>query len=123
MQPRLSHCLSVTLLALAPLFCSPHPVAEQAGSAHRPFHGTATWFLPNLGACGEVSSEADHIIAMNTPQYKSGGHCHKNVVIKNKANGKSVVAKVLDEVRLSPVVRYWPYITVRGKIPLSGESL
>jgi hypothetical protein len=45
------------------------------------------------------------------------------VVIKNKANGKSVVAKVLDEVRLSPVVRYWPYITVRGKIPLSGESL
>ncbi|PLW13858.1 hypothetical protein PCANC_04633 [Puccinia coronata f. sp. avenae] len=97
MQPRLSHCLSVTLLALAPLFCSPHPVAEQAGSAHRPFHGTATWFLPNLGACGEVSSEADHIIAMNTPQYKSGGHCHKNVVIKNKANGKSVVAKVLDE--------------------------
>ncbi|KAI9624453.1 hypothetical protein H4Q26_016854 [Puccinia striiformis f. sp. tritici PST-130] len=49
------------------------------------------------GACGEKSSEADYMIAMNTPQYNSGGPCHQNVVIRNKKNGKRVVAKVLDE--------------------------
>ncbi|KAH9445289.1 hypothetical protein Pst134EA_031465 [Puccinia striiformis f. sp. tritici] len=40
-------------------------VARSSGA----FHGTATWFRPNVGACGEKSSEADYMTAMNTPQY------------------------------------------------------
>ncbi|KAA1098239.1 hypothetical protein PGT21_031270 [Puccinia graminis f. sp. tritici] len=91
--------VSLTILLLAsigPLLSAAHPVSQRARSSAL-FHGTATWFRPNLGACGEMSSENDYMIAMNSPQYKSGGPCHKNVIIRNKSNGKSVVAKVLDE--------------------------
>ncbi|WAQ85623.1 hypothetical protein PtA15_6A251 [Puccinia triticina] len=96
---RVTMSLAIILLAFGPLTMGaplPIPKPEQASSAGL-FHGVATWFRPNLGACGEISSEKDYMIAMNSAQYKSGGPCHKNVVIRNKSNGKSVVAKVLDE--------------------------
>ncbi|POW05156.1 hypothetical protein PSTT_09903 [Puccinia striiformis] len=88
--------LTIVLLAFGSILGS-HGHGHKAARSSGAFHGTATWFRPNVGACGEKSSEADYMIAMNTPQYNSGGPCHQNVVIRNKKNGKRVVAKVLDE--------------------------
>lgn len=32
------------------------------------FRGRATWFLPDTGACGDVNSVHDYIIALNAAQ-------------------------------------------------------
>ncbi|OAV93436.1 hypothetical protein PTTG_01597 [Puccinia triticina 1-1 BBBD Race 1] len=70
---------------------------EKTRSLERRYSGKGTWFIPNTGACGDVNSNSDYIVAMNYPQYKNGSPCHKFVVIKNKANNKVVKAKVTDE--------------------------
>lgn len=61
------------------------------------YNGRATWFIPDTGACGDVNSKSDYIVAMNYAQYNNGSPCHKVVVIKNKANNRVVKAKVTDE--------------------------
>lgn len=66
-------------------------------SLERRFNGKATWFIPDTGACGDVNSNDDYIVAMNYVQYGSGAPCHKVVEITNKSNNKVVKAKVTDE--------------------------
>ncbi|KAH9820832.1 Non-catalytic module family EXPN [Melampsora americana] len=60
------------------------------------FQGSATWFYPDTGACGESNTVDDFIVAMNYPQYGSGEPCYKTVKITNKSNGNVIKAKVTD---------------------------
>lgn len=71
-------------------------IRKSTHSSHSSFEGRATWFYPNTGACGESDSVNDYIVAMNYPQYESGGPCYKLVKITNKSNGKVIKAKVTD---------------------------
>ncbi|KAG0146459.1 hypothetical protein CROQUDRAFT_92599 [Cronartium quercuum f. sp. fusiforme G11] len=48
------------------------------------------------GACGNVNSDSTPLVALPTHMYDGGVHCGKSVMIKNTANGKTVVAKVQD---------------------------
>ncbi|MBW0490450.1 hypothetical protein O181_030165 [Austropuccinia psidii MF-1] len=48
------------------------------------------------GACGNVNSDSTPLVALPTDLYANGVHCGKSVLIKNTANGKTVVAKVQD---------------------------
>lgn len=77
----------------------PRPLVSQEPKSLEPrnFHGKATWFIPDTGACGDVNSNSDYIVAMNYAQYHDGSPCHKVVVITNKANHKVVKARVTDE--------------------------
>jgi hypothetical protein len=108
--------------------CIGNPISERRNTLERRYSGKATWFIPDTGACGDTNSESDYIVAMNQPQvsdslifffvgssiilkpggkaywwfgkkYNGGAPCHKTVSITNLANGKTVKAKVTDEVR------------------------
>ncbi|KAA1098294.1 hypothetical protein PGT21_032872 [Puccinia graminis f. sp. tritici] len=70
---------------------------KETSSLERRYSGKGTWFIPDTGACGDVNSKSDYIVAMNYAQYKNGSPCHKVVAIKNNANNKVVKAKVTDE--------------------------
>ncbi|PLW34210.1 hypothetical protein PCASD_15019 [Puccinia coronata f. sp. avenae] len=70
---------------------------KEARALERRYSGKGTWFIPDTGACGDVNSKSDYIVAMNYAQYQNGSPCHKMVVIKNKSNSKVVKAKVTDE--------------------------
>ncbi|EGG12955.1 uncharacterized protein MELLADRAFT_76387 [Melampsora larici-populina 98AG31] len=48
------------------------------------------------GACGNVNSDNTPLVALPTDMYAEGKHCGKQVMIKNTANGKTVIAKVQD---------------------------
>ncbi|KAH9450920.1 hypothetical protein Pst134EA_017531 [Puccinia striiformis f. sp. tritici] len=88
------------------------PLPSTFHRLERRYNGKATWFYPNIGACGDTNSKFDYIIAMNHVQYGNGQLCHKSVQIVNEATGKSVVAKITDKcpgcdygsVDLSPAV-------------------
>ncbi|EJD51045.1 hypothetical protein AURDEDRAFT_57454, partial [Auricularia subglabra TFB-10046 SS5] len=54
------------------------------------------------GACGQMSSPHQHIVALNKPQYEeqgysvSSGACFRSVHITNEKNGRMATAKVVD---------------------------
>lgn len=48
------------------------------------------------GACGNVNDDSTPLVALPSNMYADGKHCGKHVLIKNTANGKTVVAKVQD---------------------------
>ncbi|OAV99722.1 hypothetical protein PTTG_25271 [Puccinia triticina 1-1 BBBD Race 1] len=87
--------LIVILLSVSS--CIGSPVSDKRSRLERRYSGKATWFIPDTGACGDVNSSSDHIVAMNHAQYQGGAPCHKTVSITNKANGKTIQAKVTDE--------------------------
>ncbi|EGG11813.1 uncharacterized protein MELLADRAFT_124025 [Melampsora larici-populina 98AG31] len=66
------------------------------------YHGKATWFHPDLGACGDYDTDDDAIIAINEIQYKDGESCQKSVKITNPRNGHSVKAKIKDLCKICP---------------------
>jgi hypothetical protein len=49
------------------------------------------------GACGVVFNSTDLVVSLNSAQYDNGANCFKTVSIT--ANGVTVQARVLDEVR------------------------
>lgn len=64
----------------------------------RGFGGRATYYATGLGACGEVSTDSDFIVALNAPQYGDGypgTNCFKQIQIS--ANGKTATAKIMDK--------------------------
>ncbi|PLW20050.1 hypothetical protein PCANC_10148 [Puccinia coronata f. sp. avenae] len=89
--------LNAFVIMLSVYSCIGAPISERRNRLERRYSGKATWFIPDTGACGDVNSESDYIVAMNQPQYKGGSPCHKIVSIKNLANGRTVKAKVTDE--------------------------
>lgn len=64
--------------------------------------GKATWYSAGVseGNCGWWSTNADHIVALNTDQYGStdsvSEHCGRLVRIVNKLNDKVIHAVVAD---------------------------
>ncbi|KAA1094623.1 hypothetical protein PGT21_026961 [Puccinia graminis f. sp. tritici] len=92
-------CLLVIVLLSVTSCLNGTPVLERRSGNHlvRRYSGKATWFTPDTGACGDTNSASDLIVAMNHAQYEGGAPCHKTVSITNKANGKTVKAKVTDE--------------------------
>jgi hypothetical protein len=63
--------VTVTLLLFiltssATVFGSPIPSTSHR--LERRFSGKATWFKPNIGACGDTNSKSDYIVAMNEEQ-------------------------------------------------------
>ncbi|KAJ9104148.1 hypothetical protein QFC19_004132 [Naganishia cerealis] len=69
-----------------------------AAPVKRGFGGRATYYATGLGACGEVSSDSDFIVALNTPQFGGGypgPNCFKQIQIS--ANGKTAMATIMDQ--------------------------
>ncbi|OAV89413.1 hypothetical protein PTTG_09654 [Puccinia triticina 1-1 BBBD Race 1] len=58
------------------------------------FAGRASWFDPELGACGKHNGPADFIVALDAGQFNQGW-CNKK--IKISFGGKSTVATIVDE--------------------------
>ncbi|KAI0689120.1 RlpA-like double-psi beta-barrel-protein domain-containing protein-containing protein [Cytidiella melzeri] len=54
-----------------------------------------TFYETGLGACGKTNSDSDFIVALNSPQYGSGGHCFDTITISY--GGKSTQAQIVDE--------------------------
>ncbi|OBZ73955.1 Allergen Asp f 7 [Grifola frondosa] len=61
-----------------------------------PFSGNATFFYPSSppGACGVISVDTDHIVALSPSEFGDGTHCFQH--IRAQFNGKSVDATVVD---------------------------
>jgi hypothetical protein len=58
-----------------------------ASPVKRGFGGRATFYATGLGACGEVSTDDQMIVALNAPQYGSGypgPECGKQIQISGK---------------------------------------
>lgn len=66
------------------------------------FGGKATWYSAKMseGNCGWWSTDADHIVALNTHQYGStdtrSKHCGRLIRIVNEKNKKVIHAVVAD---------------------------
>ncbi|EGN94576.1 hypothetical protein SERLA73DRAFT_62180 [Serpula lacrymans var. lacrymans S7.3] len=59
------------------------------------YSGDATYYETGLGACGTVSKDTDHIVALSTSEYDKGAHCWKHLTVTYQ--GKSVDVTVVDE--------------------------
>jgi len=61
--------------------------------------GRATYYAVGLGACGQYNVPSDFIVALNQPQFETGGYpstqCFRGITINY--NGKSAHATVMDE--------------------------
>merc|ERR1711879_1109465 len=77
------------LAAAALVVAAPVEVAERDLVERGSYSGKATWYRQNgnAGSCGSK------VVAMNTKQSRK---CGQSVRIKNKKNGKTVTAKVMD---------------------------
>ncbi|KAG0228807.1 hypothetical protein BGW41_003338 [Actinomortierella wolfii] len=65
-------------------------------------HGKATWFTHTYGSCNiHWNGYKEYVVALNDHQMgaQSWGNpaCNRRVRITNKANGKSVVARIVDK--------------------------
>ncbi|KAF8520992.1 RlpA-like double-psi beta-barrel-protein domain-containing protein-containing protein [Gautieria morchelliformis] len=74
------------------------PVASQALSARVTHTGTATRYLQrgNAGSCGQVHSDQDHIVALQTSTYANGIHCGRSLTITDTKTGKTSSGVVAD---------------------------
>ncbi|MBW0470078.1 hypothetical protein O181_009793 [Austropuccinia psidii MF-1] len=86
--------LLVLVILATHIFATP---SNKPNKLKKRYSGQATWFMPDTGACGDVNSEFDYIVAMNHKQYGQGEPCHKKVKITNTLNGRTVTAMVTDE--------------------------
>jgi len=62
------------------------------------FHSSYGVLLLNffqLGSCGFVSTNADHIVALSTQEYNEGMHCDKMIQVHHK--GRVLDVKVVDK--------------------------
>ncbi|KNZ55386.1 uncharacterized protein VP01_2699g3 [Puccinia sorghi] len=62
----------IFFILLAVFGCIGFPISERRNKLDRRFSGTATWFIPDTGACGDTNSEHDYIVAMNQHQSEFG---------------------------------------------------
>ncbi|KAJ9116405.1 hypothetical protein QFC22_004847 [Naganishia vaughanmartiniae] len=73
-------------------------LAVSASPVKRGFGGRATFYATGLGACGEVNTDSDYIVALNSAQYGEGypgPECFKQIQIS--ANGKTATATIMDQ--------------------------
>jgi len=91
---------SVVFIGLATanaVFATPVPTKELA--IRQSFSGTATFFFQrgNAGACGQVHSDTDHIVALQTDTYANGAHCGATITITDTSTGMTTTGTVADE--------------------------
>ncbi|WFC96800.1 hypothetical protein MBRA1_003463 [Malassezia brasiliensis] len=94
-----SRVILLAVAAVASVSAAPAPKVESRDSIHS---GHATWYSAGVseGNCGWWSTNADHIVALNAPQYgstdKVSEHCGRLIRITNKNNKKVVHAVIAD---------------------------
>ncbi|KAG0291803.1 hypothetical protein BGZ97_005787 [Linnemannia gamsii] len=71
-------------------------------AASSDFSGKATWFTDSYGSCNyHWNGYTENIVALNAhqmgPQSWGNPECNRRVHIKNKANGKTVNARIVDK--------------------------
>ena len=66
------------------------------------FAGCASWFDPDMGACGKKNGPGDFIVALDAAQFNLGW-CGKKIEIS--FGGKSTAATIVDECPGCPLVR------------------
>jgi len=91
------------------------------------YTGKGTWFYPGLGACGDVDSALDPIVAIASSRFGTGGNCDQWIKITNTDNGMSTYGKTRDscpscgsdDLDMSPAVFEEIGNTDAGLIPVS----
>ncbi|KAL1408056.1 hypothetical protein Q8F55_004853 [Vanrija albida] len=58
--------------------------------------GRGTYYAVGLGACGNVNSDSEAVVALNAPEYAGGSHCGKSVTIKDETTGNTATATIVD---------------------------
>jgi len=72
----------------------------QRGLEKRFDNAKFTLYDAGLGACGQVNSNSDFIVALNHLQFDSGGYCFKTITINYQ--GKSAQAQIVDRCEICP---------------------
>ncbi|KAI0824593.1 RlpA-like double-psi beta-barrel-protein domain-containing protein-containing protein [Trametes gibbosa] len=91
--------ITIALAVLGATTAAPTPGAsETAGLAKRVTHsGRGTFFNVGLGACGKHNVDSDHIVALSSSVFGSGGNCDQFMQITNNKNGKKAFGLVRDQ--------------------------
>ncbi|KAF9910302.1 hypothetical protein EC991_006801 [Linnemannia zychae] len=82
----------------APVNATAEPEVKAAASN---YNGKATWFTDSYGSCNyHWNGYNENIVALNAHQMGSQSwgnpECNKRVHIRNKSNGKTVEARIVD---------------------------
>uniref|UniRef100_A0A5K1K2L7 Eburicol 14 alpha-demethylase n=1 Tax=Ganoderma boninense TaxID=34458 RepID=A0A5K1K2L7_9APHY len=93
MAPFMYCALALALIssALAAPTVSPEEIEKRSDRT-----GRGTFFEVGLGACGQVNTDSDHIVAIPSSLFDGGMHCEQTVLIENMENGMTAVADVRD---------------------------
>ncbi|EIW61850.1 uncharacterized protein TRAVEDRAFT_116602 [Trametes versicolor FP-101664 SS1] len=90
--------VALALTVLSSVVAAPTGVSEITNLEKRVTHsGRGTFFNVGLGACGKNNVNSDHIVAISSAIFGSGGNCEQFMEITNKANGKKAFGLVRDE--------------------------
>ncbi|KAM5535891.1 hypothetical protein V8D89_010509 [Ganoderma adspersum] len=81
----------VSATLAAPVLSSPETLEKRVTHS-----GRGTFFEVGLGACGKVNKDSDHIVAISSSIFGSGGNCDQFMEIKNTKNGKTAFGLVRD---------------------------
>ncbi|KAH9853708.1 RlpA-like double-psi beta-barrel-protein domain-containing protein-containing protein [Lenzites betulinus] len=90
--------ITLALALVGSVIAAPAPVTpETATLAKRITHsGRGTFFNVGLGACGKHNVDSDHIVAISSSIFGSGGNCEQFMEITNTKNGKKAFGLVRD---------------------------
>ncbi|EJF67321.1 hypothetical protein DICSQDRAFT_76945 [Dichomitus squalens LYAD-421 SS1] len=90
--------LTLVLALVSSALAAPTPASSETLLEKRITHsGRGTFFEVGLGACGKVNKDSDHIVAISSSIFGSGGNCEQFMQIKNNKNGKTAFGLVRDE--------------------------
>ncbi|KAL7282155.1 hypothetical protein PYCCODRAFT_1373750 [Trametes coccinea BRFM310] len=89
----------LALAVISSAIAAPAPVAPPVANLERRIthSGRGTFFHVGLGACGKHNVDSDHIVAISSKIFGSGGNCEQFMEITNDENGKTAFALVRDE--------------------------
>ncbi|GAA5909215.1 hypothetical protein JCM6882_003766 [Rhodosporidiobolus microsporus] len=90
-----------TTQAVATKQAQSYSSGSSSSSGSGSYSGHATFFYQNgnPGACGNYNSDSTYLVALQSSMYNGGSHCGKMVTIYR--GGKSIQAKVQDDLDLS----------------------
>ncbi|KAF8520733.1 RlpA-like double-psi beta-barrel-protein domain-containing protein-containing protein [Hysterangium stoloniferum] len=76
-----------------------NPVTTKELAARQSFSGTASFYFQGgvAGACGQVHSDSDHIVALQTSTFANGAHCGASITITDTSNGVTATGIVADQ--------------------------
>ncbi|KAI0370227.1 hypothetical protein BV20DRAFT_966852 [Pilatotrama ljubarskyi] len=88
----------LALAVISSVIAVPAPVVPEASNLEKRIthSGRGTFFNVGLGACGKHNVNSDHIVAISSSIFGSGGNCEQFMEIKNTKNGKTAFGLVRD---------------------------